>query len=66
VVDSAGDIVQEMLEKYGKDRREAPAYCLVQVTSPLYDRRNGESSQGPKEYYLNDDDCPLAILVSML
>merc|ERR1719483_1825460 len=34
VVDPAIFVVEEMLEKYGLDRKEAPAFCLIQVTSP--------------------------------
>ncbi len=31
ISDSAAFIVEEMLEKYGRDRREASQFCLVQV-----------------------------------
>lgn len=31
VRDTAGYVVEEMLEKYGRNRREAPGFCLAQV-----------------------------------
>ena len=31
IQDSAAYVVEEMLEKYGKHRREAARFCLVQV-----------------------------------
>lgn len=65
VSDPAIYVVEEMLEKYGIDRKEAPAFCLVQVTSPP--NSNSEyaaGDQGNREYYLEDDECPLAILMN--
>ena len=53
-----------MLEKYGLDRKEAGAFCLVQVTSlPLIENGGHEVNDG-REYYLEDDECPLAILMN--
>ena len=61
VRDTAAFVVEEMLEKYGLDRKEAPAFCLVQVTNVS---SNGDQAQVPREYYLEDDECPLAILMN--
>ena len=61
VRDTAAFVVEEMLEKYGLDRKEAPAFCLVQVTNIS---SNGDQAQVPREYYLEDDECPLAILMN--
>ncbi len=46
-----------MLEKYGLNRREAPNFCLVQVTTI-------EDAGQSREYYLEDDECPLAIVMN--
>jgi len=64
--DSAAFIVEEMLEKYGKDRREAPRYCLSQVTSlPASAAAAGDAPpSNARETYLDDDECPLAILMN--
>ena len=73
VVDPAIFVVEEMLEKYGLDRKEAPAFCLVQVTSPPNSEvhSNGghpeaaaPAGPGTREYYLEDEECPLAILMN--
>ena len=57
-----------MLEKYGLDRKEAPAFCLVQVTNVAASATNGSGEpampQVPREYYLEDEECPLAILMN--
>ena len=64
VSDPAVYVVEEMLEKYGLDRKEAGAFCLVQVTSlPLIENGGHEVNDG-REYYLEDDECPLAILMN--
>ena len=64
VSDPAVYVVEEMLEKYGLDRKEAGAFCLVQVTSlPLIENGGHEVNDGRK-YYLEDDECPLAILMN--
>ena len=68
VVDPAIYVVEEMLEKYGLDRKEAPAFCLVQVTSPPEPQINGghppPDHPSNREYYLEDEECPLAILMN--
>ncbi|XP_043275728.1 afadin isoform X7 [Venturia canescens] len=58
VRDSAAQVVREMLAKYGLDKVDPQQYCLVQV--------NGEnvSSNAHQEYILDDDECPLAILMN--
>lgn len=64
--DAAASVVRDILEKYGKDPKEAGQYCLVQLIVPLsitdinaVHELNGGS--GIREYILDDDDCPLAI-----
>ena len=68
VRDTAAFVVEEMLEKYGLDRKEAPAFCLVQVTNVAASATNGSGEpampQVPREYYLEDEECPLAILMN--
>ncbi|XP_063972660.1 afadin isoform X10 [Diachasmimorpha longicaudata] len=58
VRDSAAQVVREMLSKYGLDKVDPQQYCLVQV--------NGEATSGNahQEYILDDDECPLAILMN--
>ena len=69
VVDPAIFVVEEMLEKYGLDRKEAPAFCLIQVPSPPNSEvSNGghppaDTPGGNREYYLEDEECPLNILM---
>ena len=67
VNDAAAFVVEEMLEKYGLDRKEAHNFCLVQVTNLHASSSNGagdEMPQVPREYYLEDDEYPLAILMN--
>ena len=59
-------MVQEILEKYGRDKGEAQLYCLVQVVVPhgLSDTNapsDPSSNAGIREVILDDDDFPLAI-----
>ena len=63
VSDCAGYVVEEMLEKYGIDRSEATGFCLVQCTTQT---NSGPASADPsaREYYLEDEECPLAILMN--
>ena len=61
VSDSAGFVVEEMLEKYGIDRKECVHFCLVQSTSQSNSVQGDASA---REYYLEDDECPLAILMN--
>ncbi|XP_053594728.1 afadin isoform X2 [Microplitis demolitor] len=56
--DSAAQVVREMLSKYGLDKVDSQQYCLVQVTS---EKINGNTCQ---EYILDDDECPLAIIMN--
>ncbi|XP_018404820.1 PREDICTED: afadin [Cyphomyrmex costatus] len=58
VRDSAAQVVREMLSKYGLEKVDPQLYCLVQVNS---ENVSGNSHQ---EYILDDDECPLAILMN--
>ncbi|XP_016772689.2 putative uncharacterized protein DDB_G0282133 isoform X9 [Apis mellifera] len=59
VRDSAVQVVREMLSKYGLEKVDPQQYCLVQVNSE--NNLNGGTQQ---EYILDDDECPLAILMN--
>ncbi|XP_055684220.1 afadin isoform X2 [Lutzomyia longipalpis] len=50
--DCAQAVVREMLAKYGLDKTDPLHYCLVQVNSD------------GTEYILDDDECPLSILMN--
>ncbi|KAL9896880.1 adherens junction formation factor afadin isoform 3-T4 [Glossina fuscipes fuscipes] len=50
--DCAQAVVREMLTKYGLEKADPLHYCLVQV--------NSDGS----EYILDDDECPLSILMN--
>ncbi|XP_023036263.1 afadin isoform X2 [Drosophila willistoni] len=50
--DCAQAVVREMLTKYGLEKSDPLLYCLVQV--------NSDGS----EYILDDDECPLSILMN--
>ncbi|CAO1424821.1 unnamed protein product [Diamesa hyperborea] len=50
--DCAQAVVREMLAKYGMDKVDPLNFCLVQVNSDL------------TEYILDDDECPLSILMN--
>lgn len=54
--DTAGSVVREMLEKYGLNRMDPLQYCLVQVTQ--------QPGTQDVEYILDDDECPLSILMN--
>ncbi|KAK6621108.1 hypothetical protein RUM43_011414 [Polyplax serrata] len=56
VGDTTTHVVKEMLSKYGMDKEDAQNYCLVQV--------NTGDPLGPSEYILDEDECPLAILMN--
>jgi len=64
--DTAANVVLEMLEKYGIDKRDAANYCLVQsnLTMPD-DGGEGQVVGGgtTREYILEEDECPLNILM---
>ncbi|CAG0912478.1 unnamed protein product [Notodromas monacha] len=63
VKDSAATVVKEMLDKYGLDNEEALNYCLIQVVTPGSGEGNNGRISATREYVLDDDDCPLAILM---
>ncbi|XP_031343143.1 afadin-like [Photinus pyralis] len=54
--DTAGIVVREMLDKYGLHKADPSQWCLVQVTSL--------SGTPDTEYVLEDDECPLSILMT--
>ncbi|XP_060518752.1 afadin isoform X6 [Cylas formicarius] len=56
VRDCAGAVVREMLDKYGLSRLDPSQYCLVQVTQ--------QPGCPDQEYVLDDDECPLSILMT--
>ncbi|XP_025074040.1 afadin-like isoform X2 [Pogonomyrmex barbatus] len=58
VRDSAAQVVREMLSKYGLEKVDPQLYCLVQVNS------ENVNSNTHQEYILDDDECPLAILMN--
>jgi len=64
--DTASNVVLEMLEKYGIDKRDSANYCLVQsnLTMPD-DGGEGQVVGGgtTREYILEEDECPLNILM---
>ncbi|KAK7083437.1 Mllt4p [Halocaridina rubra] len=60
--DNAHSVVREMLEKYGLYKEDPNNYCLVQNVVGNDDGYGGMSPQ--KEYILDDDECPLAILMN--
>merc|ERR1719510_380129 len=71
VHDSAAFVVEEMLDKYGIDKKEAHLFCLVQSSTmppqPSQSLSKGSENDGTpisREYYLEDDECPLAILMN--
>ena len=67
VHDTAARVVEEMLDKYAIDRREAPAFCLVQSNLSMPDDGGEGQVVGggtTREYILEDDECPLHILMN--
>ena len=67
VSDTAAKVVGEMLEKYGIDRREAGHFCLVQSNLSMPDDGGEGQVLGggtTREYVLDDDECPLQILMN--
>merc|ERR1719266_2667798 len=67
VQDTAGGVVREMVEKYGLPKSEAPHFCLVQSNLSMpEDGAPGVVVGGgtTREYILDDDDCPLNILMN--
>ena len=67
VRETAGQVVSEMLEKYGIDKREAPNFCLVQSNLSMPDDGGEGHVVGggtTREYILEEDECPLNILMN--
>nr|XP_024215475.1 afadin isoform X1 [Halyomorpha halys] len=65
--DTAAQVVKEMLMKYGLDKEEPQHYCLVQVNSAIEENKDTNHSTNTlnqREYILDDDECPLAILMN--
>uniref|UniRef100_T1IU86 Afadin n=1 Tax=Strigamia maritima TaxID=126957 RepID=T1IU86_STRMM len=62
VRDNAANVVKEMLNKYALDKLDSTHYCLVQSLNTT-DIDSSGTSPG-KEYILDDDECPLSILMS--
>ncbi|CAL4087255.1 unnamed protein product, partial [Meganyctiphanes norvegica] len=61
--DNAANVVREMLDKYGLYREDPSNYCLIQNVIGV-DEGYGGSMSPQKEYILDDDECPLAILMN--
>jgi hypothetical protein len=59
--DTAAFAVKETLEKYGLITEDPDNYCLVQVISPSREER--DHGAHTKEFILDDNACPLAILM---
>ncbi|XP_043225985.1 afadin-like isoform X3 [Amphibalanus amphitrite] len=67
VTDTAAVVVAEMLQKYGRHSEDPNNYALVQVVTQDPQPESAEYRQptGPfNEFVLDDDDCPLAILMN--
>ncbi|BES92929.1 DIL domain [Nesidiocoris tenuis] len=65
--DTASQVVKEMLAKYGLTKEEPTHYCLVQVNTAVEETKetNGNNNTiNNREYILDDDECPLAILMN--
>ncbi|XP_050309768.1 afadin isoform X3 [Anthonomus grandis grandis] len=54
--DCAATVVREMLDKYGLTKVDTSQFCLVQVTQ--------QPGIPDTEYVLDDDECPLSILMT--
>ncbi|KAG8238213.1 hypothetical protein J437_LFUL018257, partial [Ladona fulva] len=68
VRDTAAVVVREMLSKYGLSREDPSQYCLIQVNvlGPDNGTESSKEYHGStnREYILDDDECPLAILMN--
>ncbi|XP_059470521.1 afadin isoform X2 [Neocloeon triangulifer] len=65
VSDTAQVVVKEMLSKYGLTQEDPNNYCLTQVFKRNEDvKENNNHPPSNVEYILDDDDCPLAILMN--
>ncbi|CAH1799277.1 unnamed protein product [Owenia fusiformis] len=61
--DEASSVVKETLDKYGMEKEDPLSFCLVQMIVP---HQSSPEYKGPgqgKEIMLEDDECPLAILM---
>ncbi|XP_047497776.1 afadin-like [Penaeus chinensis] len=63
VRDNALSVVREMLDKYGLYKEDPNNYCLIQNVVGG-DEGYGGATSPQKEYILDDDECPLAILMN--
>ena len=64
--DTASNVVLEMLEKYGIDKRDSANYCLVQSNLSMPDDGGEGQVVGggtTREYILEEEECPLNILM---
>ena len=66
VRETAAYVVREMLDKYGLNREDPTNFCLVQVTTQASEGGGGGGggNEPPHEYILEDDECPLSILMN--
>lgn len=75
--DCSASVVREMLDKYGLGKIDPQLYCLIQVCQILknfffqfsliifvYIFLKQVNGQDNSEYILDDDECPLAIVMS--
>lgn len=74
--DTAQQVVKEMLAKYGLDKVDPHNFCLVQVNNAIALNENNSGlnngvsesketlNNNNREYILDDDECPLAILMN--
>ncbi|XP_050433436.1 afadin isoform X2 [Adelges cooleyi] len=74
--DTAQQVVKEMLAKYGLDKVDPLNFCLVQVNNAVIPNENNSGlnngvsenketlNNNNREYILDDDECPLAILMN--
>ncbi|XP_026807778.1 afadin isoform X1 [Rhopalosiphum maidis] len=74
--DTAQQVVKEMLAKYGLDKVDPHNFCLVQVNNAITLNENNSGlnngvsenkeiiNNNNREYILDDDECPLAILMN--
>ncbi|XP_050542344.1 afadin isoform X2 [Daktulosphaira vitifoliae] len=74
--DTAQQVVKEMLAKYGLDKVDPLNFCLVQVNNAVIPTENNSGlnngisdnkemmNNNNREYILDDDECPLAILMN--
>ncbi|GFR97600.1 afadin [Elysia marginata] len=61
--DPASAVVREAMEKYGLEKEDPAAYCLVEVLLPPGGMEYHGGGTGGDERVLHDNDCPLAIVM---